>query len=167
MRYHPLIHVTGIALFVLYFLSLFRHVFKLLLEDILPYAFSAEELAATDGDGMANNSEPIPRIIHQVYLGFDNRVMPTSWKKAQQSCIDLHPDYEYMVPMSDLAAAMGGCAKQCAAVDERLIARPAQQRVPMVCRDVGPLPVSHPACRFDPLFYSGPLRWHLRGPGQC
>lgn len=101
MRYHPLIHVTGIAVFVLYFLSLFRNVFKLLLEDISPYAFSPEELAATDAHRTQNETEPIPRIIHQVYLGFDNRVMPTSWKKAQQSCIDLHPDYEYMVPVID------------------------------------------------------------------
>lgn len=97
MRYHPLIHVTGIALFVLYILSLFRNVFKLLLEDISPYAFSPEELAAIDTHPRENETEQIPRIIHQVYLGFDNRVMPTSWKKAQQSCIELHPDYEYMV----------------------------------------------------------------------
>jgi mannosyltransferase OCH1-like enzyme len=105
MRYHPLIHVTGIALFVLYFLSLFRNVFKLLLEDISPYAFSQDELAVIDRAHPKDNAtEQIPRIIHQVYLGFDNRVMPTSWKKAQQSCIDLHPDYEYMVHCFAVAA---------------------------------------------------------------
>jgi len=97
MRYHPLIHVTGIALFVLYFLSLFRYVLRLLMEDVSQYAFSQQELAAIEPHPKENGTEQIPRIIHQVYLGFDNRVMPTSWKKAQQTCIDLHPDYEYML----------------------------------------------------------------------
>jgi mannosyltransferase OCH1-like enzyme len=97
MRYHPLIHVTGIVLFVLYFLSLFRHVFKLLLEDISPYAFSLEELAAIGTHPKENETKLIPKIIHQVYLGFDNHEMPLSWKKAQQTCIDLNPDYEHIV----------------------------------------------------------------------
>ena len=97
MRYHPLIHVTGIALFVLYFLSLFRHVVKLLLEDISPYAFSLEELAAIGTHPKENETKLIPKIIHQVYLGFDNHEMPLSWKKAQQTCIDLNPDYEHIV----------------------------------------------------------------------
>jgi hypothetical protein len=110
MRYHPLIHVTGIALFVLYFVSLFRNVFKLLLEDISPYAFSQDELAAIDPHPKDNGTEPIPRIIHQVYLGFDNRVMPMSWKNAQQSCIDLHPEYEYMVHCLTVASRPR-CAK--------------------------------------------------------
>ena len=97
MRYHPLIHVTGIALFVLYFLSLFRHVLKLLTTDISPYAFSQEELAAVDPHPKENATELIPKIIHQVYLGFDGHEMPESWKHAQQSCIDLNPDYEHIV----------------------------------------------------------------------
>lgn len=97
MRYHPLIHVTGIALFVLYVLALFRHVLKLLTTNISPYAFSQEELAVIDQQPKENATEFIPRIIHQVYLGFDGHEMPESWKHAQQSCMDINPDYEHVV----------------------------------------------------------------------
>ncbi|EKG09054.1 hypothetical protein MPH_13964 [Macrophomina phaseolina MS6] len=34
----------------------------------------------------------IPKIIHQTYA---NTSIPDHWKPAQQSCLDLHPDYEY------------------------------------------------------------------------
>ncbi|KAL1867971.1 CSG1/SUR1-like protein [Paecilomyces lecythidis] len=36
----------------------------------------------------------IPKIIHQTYK---NETIPEVWADAQQSCIDLHPDYEYML----------------------------------------------------------------------
>jgi hypothetical protein len=36
----------------------------------------------------------IPKIIHQTYK---NETIPEVWVEAQQSCIDLHPDYEYIV----------------------------------------------------------------------
>lgn len=36
----------------------------------------------------------IPKIIHQTYA---NHSIPDHWKQAQQSCLDLHPDYEYKV----------------------------------------------------------------------
>ena len=104
MRYRPLVHATGIVLIMLYSLSYFKNVFELLLEDISPYAFTQAELAAIpDSDPRRNETgAQIPKIIHQVYLGFDNPVMPTSWSKAQQSCIELQPDYEYRVPRMEL-----------------------------------------------------------------
>ena len=34
----------------------------------------------------------VPKIIHQTYI---NTTIPTRWVAAQQSCIDLHSDYEY------------------------------------------------------------------------
>lgn len=36
----------------------------------------------------------IPKIIHQTYI---NESIPPQWVEPQQSCINLHPDYEYMV----------------------------------------------------------------------
>ena len=44
-----------------------------------------------DGDRQADNL-PVPAIIHQTWK---TDQVPEKWKKAQQSCIDLHPDYEY------------------------------------------------------------------------
>lgn len=35
---------------------------------------------------------PVPAIIHQTWK---TKEVPEKWRKAQQSCIDLHPDYEY------------------------------------------------------------------------
>lgn len=97
MRYHPLIHVTGILLIILYFVSLFRHVLKLLSTNISPYAFSQAELAVIDPHPGENATEFIPRIIHQVYLSYDGQEMPEDWKHAQQSCIDLNPGYQHIV----------------------------------------------------------------------
>ncbi len=37
-------------------------------------------------------SLPVPAIIHQTWKSKD---IPEKWQKAQKSCIDLHPDYEY------------------------------------------------------------------------
>jgi len=41
-----------------------------------------------------NQTFLIPKIIHQTYA---NSSIPKTWAEAQQSCIDLHPDYEYKV----------------------------------------------------------------------
>ncbi|KAL1614921.1 CSG1/SUR1-like protein [Diplodia seriata] len=46
----------------------------------------------TDFDTIHISDAKIPKIIHQTYA---NRTIPDHWKKAQQSCLDLHPDYEY------------------------------------------------------------------------
>ena len=97
MRHQPLIHATGMAIFLLYVLAQFRHVLKLLTTNLSPYAFYQEELAAIEAQPKENATEFIPRIIHQVFLGFDGHDIPESWKHAQQSCIDLNPDYEHMV----------------------------------------------------------------------
>ncbi|KAL2839898.1 nucleotide-diphospho-sugar transferase [Aspergillus pseudodeflectus] len=42
----------------------------------------------------------IPKIIHQTYKDND---IPTGWREAQQSCIDLHPDYKYILWTDDMA----------------------------------------------------------------
>ncbi|KIV84644.1 hypothetical protein PV11_00417 [Exophiala sideris] len=62
---------------------------KTMMEDTSPYVFTREELEH-------NGSLLIPPIIHQVFLGFDGKPMPEHWREPQRSCIDLHPDWEYM-----------------------------------------------------------------------
>ncbi|KAL2825670.1 MIPC synthase subunit [Aspergillus pseudoustus] len=42
----------------------------------------------------------IPKIIHQTYKHGE---IPKVWRAAQQSCIDLHPDYKYVLWTDDLA----------------------------------------------------------------
>ncbi|KAF4539463.1 Mannosyl phosphorylinositol ceramide synthase SUR1 [Lasiodiplodia theobromae] len=46
----------------------------------------------SDFDTVYISNAKIPKIIHQTYA---NRTIPDHWKQAQQSCLDLHPDYEY------------------------------------------------------------------------
>ncbi|KAK4057608.1 hypothetical protein OIO90_001254 [Microbotryomycetes sp. JL221] len=49
----------------------------------------------------ARRSEPtqrIPKIIHQTWK---TDTLPDRWKQVRQTCIDLHPDYEYMLWSDD------------------------------------------------------------------
>ena len=65
----------------------------LLFEDASADAIHRSELA----DPTSNLTVPpqlIPKIIHQTYI---NSSIPTRWLAAQQSCLDLHPDYEYIL----------------------------------------------------------------------
>ena len=96
MRLHAWHHVSGITLLVLYVLFRLRMVLSTVLEPWSPHVLSREALAE-GSPRHENRTEYIPRIIHQVYLGWDNREMPEEWEEMRQSCIEMHPDYEYMV----------------------------------------------------------------------
>jgi len=91
--------VTGITILIIYLVSRFWHwgVLSTLLEDLDPHAFTKEELALPSHDTQNNATQWIPKIIHQVYLGFDNKVMPQEWEETRQRCIEMHPDYEYIL----------------------------------------------------------------------
>lgn len=65
----------------------------LLFEDASADAISHSELPALNSTLIDERPRLIPKIIHQTYK---NLTVPAQWRAAQQSCIDLHPDYEYM-----------------------------------------------------------------------
>lgn len=52
------------------------------------------ELPAPNSSAGSDRAQLIPKIIHQTYI---NESIPVHWKGPQQTCIDLHPDYEYKV----------------------------------------------------------------------
>jgi hypothetical protein len=52
------------------------------------------ELPAPNSSLINEKPQLIPKIIHQTYI---NESIPAHWKGPQQSCLDLHPDYEYKV----------------------------------------------------------------------
>jgi hypothetical protein len=52
------------------------------------------ELPAPNSGTINQRPQLIPKIIHQTYI---NESIPAHWKEPQQSCVDLHPDYEYKV----------------------------------------------------------------------
>lgn len=60
-----------------------------------------DRIARTELDEFAsdNRGPPvIPKIIHQTYK---NETIPEVWREAHQSCLDLHPDYEYKLWTDD------------------------------------------------------------------
>jgi len=65
---------------------------SLLIEDASSDAIQKSELPAPNSTLFPSRPQLIPKIIHQTYI---NSSIPTQWLAAQQSCIDLHPDYEY------------------------------------------------------------------------
>lgn len=50
------------------------------------------ELPAPNSGTINDRPQLIPKIIHQT---FKNESIPELWQGPQQSCLDLHPDYEY------------------------------------------------------------------------
>ncbi len=67
---------------------------SLLFEDGSADAIHRAEIPAPGSDLIENRTQLIPKIIHQTYI---NSSIPEQWKAGQQSCIDLHDDYEYIV----------------------------------------------------------------------
>lgn len=55
-----------------------------------------DALLESDLNPPAGSEKPqlIPKIIHQTYKTTD---IPEMWKEGQQKCIDLHPDYKYIL----------------------------------------------------------------------
>lgn len=99
---HPLPAMRrGLVLFLLANLIiigvLVNYVFTLitlLFEDCSADAINVAELPPLNSTLIDPRPQLIPKIIHQTYV---NDSIPAIWQPAQQSCIDLHPDYEYMV----------------------------------------------------------------------
>lgn len=67
---------------------------SLLVEDAAADAIHRAELPSLNSSLIEQRPQIIPKIIHQTYK---NETVPEVWADAQKSCIDLHPDYEYIV----------------------------------------------------------------------
>jgi mannosyltransferase OCH1-like enzyme len=67
---------------------------SLLFRDGAEDAIHRAEIPAPGSDLIDSRPQLIPKIIHQTFI---NESIPAKWKDAQQSCRDLHADYEYKV----------------------------------------------------------------------
>lgn len=67
---------------------------SLLVEDASSDAIHRAELPSPNSSLIEHRPQIIPKIIHQTYK---NETIPEGWREAQKSCINLHPDYEYIV----------------------------------------------------------------------
>ncbi|KAL4742965.1 hypothetical protein BDV11DRAFT_202203 [Aspergillus similis] len=83
-----------INLVILFFLV--RSVWTLLLllsEDGADDAIHRADVLSLNSTLVEQRPQIIPKIIHQTYK---NQNIPEVWVDAQRSCMDLHPDYEYI-----------------------------------------------------------------------
>jgi hypothetical protein len=77
---------------------------SLLIVDGSSDAISRAELPGPTSELPKGKQVLIPRIIHQTYV---NESIPLHWREAQQSCLDLHEDYEYKVRIRMRRMAFG------------------------------------------------------------
>jgi len=75
-----------------FLINAFSTLISLLFEDGSADAIHRAEIPAPASDLLENRTHLIPKIIHQTYK---NSSIPEAWQAAQQSCINLHHDYEY------------------------------------------------------------------------
>ena len=127
---------------------------SLLFEDGAADAIARAEIPAPGSELIDNRTQLIPKIIHQTYI---NESIPARWKAGQQSCIDLHEDYEYIVrPLTSQSQYRSEKVKNAKltnpALDRRQIPRIHQSRIPLVPRNLRQLPIPNPTRRLDPLF---------------
>ncbi|BCS25423.1 glycosyltransferase family 32 protein [Aspergillus puulaauensis] len=67
---------------------------SLLIEDGSADAIHRAEMPRLNSSFTDQRPQTIPKIIHQTYK---NETIPDIWIDAQQSCVNLHPDYEYIL----------------------------------------------------------------------
>lgn len=87
-------HVALVLFLVWYTFDLIT----LLHDDSFQDALLDVELNPTDGT--IDKPMIIPKIIHQTYKTTD---IPAVWKAGQQACVDLHPDYQYILWTDEMA----------------------------------------------------------------
>ncbi|KAH7393557.1 nucleotide-diphospho-sugar transferase [Cadophora sp. MPI-SDFR-AT-0126] len=77
-----------------FLLNAFSTLISLLFQTGAEDAIHRAEIPAPGSDMIENRTQLIPKIIHQTYI---NESIPERWQAGQQSCIDLHEDYEYIL----------------------------------------------------------------------
>lgn len=92
MRRSVLVFIAISITILLFLLHEVSTLIALLLEDASADAIQKSELPAPNSTLLESRPQLIPKIIHQTYI---NESIPAQWLDAQQSCLDLHQDYEY------------------------------------------------------------------------
>lgn len=87
---------------ILLLLSFIYYTFDLLtlcIDDTFKDAILEEDL--NPPPGASPKPQLIPKIIHQTYK---TENIPEHWKEGRQKCLDLHPDYEYILWTDEMAS---------------------------------------------------------------
>lgn len=88
----------GHAAVILFLVYCSYDLLSLLFDDSFPDALLNVELNPLDGK--LDKPLLIPKIIHQTYKNYE---IPETWQPGQQACVDLHPDYQYILWTDDMA----------------------------------------------------------------
>ena len=92
MRRSHLVFLVTTIIFVTLALRSVSTLLSLLIEDAATDVIHPSEIPAINSNLNSSLPQLIPKIIHQTYI---NASIPERWRLAQESCIKLHPDYEY------------------------------------------------------------------------
>ncbi|KAJ5137215.1 hypothetical protein N7476_004595 [Penicillium atrosanguineum] len=94
MRRRLLIFLLINLLILILLLRSVSTLLSLLVEDAGADAIHRAEFSSPNSSLIEERPQIIPKIIHQTYK---NETIPEVWVDAQQSCIYMHPDYEYIL----------------------------------------------------------------------
>ena len=94
MRTRVLVFLVINIVIVLFLISSVWTLLSLLVVDGSEDAITKAELPAPHSEKIDGRPLVIPKIIHQTYK---NETIPEVWREAQQSCVELHKDYEYIL----------------------------------------------------------------------
>lgn len=89
----------------------------LLFEDCTADAIRSYDIPAPSSELIDQRPQLIPKIIHQTWR---NETIPEKWSEAQQSCVNIHPDYEYKVCKDWEPHEIGYCPPSLEANGRRL-----------------------------------------------
>jgi len=94
MRRGTIVFLVINLIIIGFLLNAFSTLISLLFQSGAADAIHRAEIPAPGSDMIENRTQLIPKIIHQTYI---NESIPERWQAGQQSCIDLHGDYEYIL----------------------------------------------------------------------
>ncbi|RKF62994.1 Mannosyl phosphorylinositol ceramide synthase CSH1 [Erysiphe neolycopersici] len=94
MRRGTVIFILINVAVILFLLNTCRTLISLLFEDGAADAIYSNEISVSYTKTLQNRTRLIPKIIHQTYT---NDSIPSQWVNSQQSCKNLHKDYEYIL----------------------------------------------------------------------
>jgi len=104
MRRAHLVFLVAVVLLLTFAIRSVFTLLTLLVEDASADAIPGAELEPLPRTNSTPPTRPllIPKILHQTYV---NETIPARWRPAQRSCVDLHPDYQYILWTDETAHA--------------------------------------------------------------
>lgn len=92
MRRPTQLLLAAVVLLIVWLTYMCSTLIALLFESGKTYAILPDEIPAPGAKD--ERAVLIPKILHQTYI---NDSIPKQWQEGQKACVDLHPDWKYIV----------------------------------------------------------------------